>query len=127
MKEGRIAVPSVAPGGLDSERSEHFGHCEVFTLVDVKEGHIEGVTTLPNPPHMLGGCMLTVNILAQKGVNAVIVGGIGRGPLEGLRKGQTQIYFGGNATKVRDAVETLLQGKMPILSDAQVCTGEHHH
>ncbi len=127
MKQGRIAVPSVAPGGLDSERSDHFGHCEVFTIVDVKDGNIESVTTLPNPPHMQGGCMLTVNTLAQKGVEAVIVGGIGRGPLAGLRQSQIQIYFGGNAPRVRDAVETLLQGKLPLLSDDQVCAGDHHH
>ena len=34
MQNGRIAVPSIAPGGLDGERAGHFGHCELFTMVD---------------------------------------------------------------------------------------------
>jgi len=38
MKNGRIAVPSAGKGGLDGHRSEHFGHCDAFTLVDVENG-----------------------------------------------------------------------------------------
>ena len=40
MKDGRIAIPSVGTGGLDGQRSGHFGHCDVFTFVDVEEGEI---------------------------------------------------------------------------------------
>ena len=38
MKNGRIAIPSVNNGGLDGQRSGHFGHCDVFTLVDAQAG-----------------------------------------------------------------------------------------
>lgn len=38
MENGRIAVPSVENGGLEGVRSGHFGHCDVFTLVDVEGG-----------------------------------------------------------------------------------------
>ena len=32
MEKGRIAVPSEETGGLDGQRSGHFGHGDVFTL-----------------------------------------------------------------------------------------------
>ena len=46
MEKGRIAVPSMEAGGLDGKRSGHFGHCDVFTLIDVKDGAIEKVSIL---------------------------------------------------------------------------------
>ena len=36
MTNGRIAIPSDGDGGLDGKRSGHFGHCSVFTIVDVE-------------------------------------------------------------------------------------------
>lgn len=31
----KIAIPSNSPGGLEADRSDHFGHCDVFTIVDL--------------------------------------------------------------------------------------------
>jgi predicted Fe-Mo cluster-binding NifX family protein len=55
MQDGRIAIPSVEKGGLDGTRSGHFGHCDVFTLVDVEGGEIKEVTTVANQEHVQGG------------------------------------------------------------------------
>ncbi|MFO7912117.1 MAG: NifB/NifX family molybdenum-iron cluster-binding protein, partial [Desulfotignum sp.] len=71
MKNGRIAIPSNGQGGLNGTRSGHFGHCDVFTFVDVKDGQISGVTTLANQEHVQGGCMVPVNLLAEHHVNAL--------------------------------------------------------
>ena len=35
----RIAIPSVQPGGLDAEVGAHFGHCDLYTLVDVDDNN----------------------------------------------------------------------------------------
>ena len=86
MKEGRIAIPSTGTGGLDGERSGHFGHCDVFTLVDVEDGEVKQVTAIPNGEHVQGGCMVPVNLLASHNVNALIVGGIGMRPLMGFKQ-----------------------------------------
>ena len=51
MKNGRIAVPSEGKGGLGGQRSQHFGHCDVFTLVDVENGEISNVTIVDNEKH----------------------------------------------------------------------------
>ncbi len=86
MKNGRIAVPSLGQGGMDGQRAGHFGHCDVFTLIDVKDGEIDQVSTINNKEHVQGGCMVPVQLLASHNVNALIVGGIERGARrEGLR------------------------------------------
>jgi predicted Fe-Mo cluster-binding NifX family protein len=123
MKEGRIAVPSVEKGGLDGRRSGHFGHCDVFTLVDVKDGKIEQVTTIQNSSHVQGGCMVPVNLLAQHKVNALIVGGIGMRPLMGFRQAGIEVYHDDQRVDIRPVVEDLVAGKLAMISDNQVCGG----
>ena len=123
MRDGRIAVPSMAEGGLDGQRSGHFGHCDVFTLVDVKEGEIEKVTTISNSEHVQGGCMVPVNLLAENKVNALIVGGIGMRPLMGFRQVGIDVYHDAIRPEIRPVVEDLINGKLAPIEDNQVCGG----
>lgn len=123
MMNGRIAVPSVGPGGLDGERSGHFGHCDVFTLVDVKQGEISGVSTIANGAHVEGGCLVPVNLLAQNKVNALIVGGIGMRPLMGFRQAGIDVYYDATRPRVRAVVNDLIAGKLPVIGEDQVCGG----
>ena len=125
MKNGRIAIPSVNNGGLDGQRSGHFGHCDVFTLVDVEDGEIKEVSTIPNQEHVQGGCMVPVNLLGQYNVNAIIVGGIGMRPLMGFRQVGIDVYHDAVRPEIRPVVEDLIAGRLPIISDDQVCGGGH--
>jgi predicted Fe-Mo cluster-binding NifX family protein len=123
MKNGRIAVPSNGNGGLDGQRSGHFGHCDVFTLIDVENGEIKEVSTIPNGGHAQGGCMVPVNLLAGHKVNALIVGGIGMRPLMGFRQVGIDVYHDDQRPEIRPVVEDLLTGELPVISDNQVCGG----
>ena len=123
MKTGRIAVPSMGPGGLDGERSGHFGHCDVFTLVDVEVGEVKQVTTIPNQSHVQGGCMVPVNLLASHNVKALIVGGIGMRPLMGFRQVGIDVYYDATRPQIRPVVEDLVAGKLPMINEDQVCGG----
>jgi predicted Fe-Mo cluster-binding NifX family protein len=125
MKNGRIAIPSVNNGGLDGQRSGHFGHCDVFTIVDVEDGQIKEVSTIPNQEHVQGGCMVPVNFLAGHNVNALIVGGIGMRPLMGFRQVGIDVYHDAVRPEIRPVVEDLIAGRLPIISDDQVCGGGH--
>jgi predicted Fe-Mo cluster-binding NifX family protein len=125
MKNGRIAIPSVNNGGLDGQRSGHFGHCDVFTLVDVEDGEIKEVSTIANQEHVQGGCMVPVNFLAGHNVNALIVGGIGMRPLMGFRQVGIDVYHDAVRPEIRPVVEDLIAGRLPIISDDQVCGGGH--
>ena len=115
MKNGRIAIPSMEKGGLDGQRSGHFGHCDVFTLVDVEEGEIKKVTTIANQEHVQGGCMVPVNLLAEQNVTALIVGGIGMRPLMGFRQVGIDVYHDAERPEIRPVVEDLIAGNLPQL------------
>lgn len=123
MKNGRIAVPTMENGGLDGVRSGHFGHCDVFTFVDVKDGVIEQVSTIPNKSHVQGGCMVPVNLLAENKVDALIVGGIGMRPLMGFRQAGIEVYHEAEQREVKPVVESLIAGQLQQIADDQVCGG----
>ena len=123
MQNGRIAIPSNGNGGLEGTRAGHFGHCDVFTLVDVKDGDIEKVSTIANETHVQGGCMVPVNLLASNSVNALIVGGIGMRPLMGFRQVGIDVYHDDQRPEIRPVVEDLIAGKLAMIADNQVCGG----
>jgi predicted Fe-Mo cluster-binding NifX family protein len=123
MKNGRIAVPSNGTGGLDGIRAGHFGHCDVFTCIDVENGEIKEVTILQNEEHVQGGCMVPVNLLASHNVNALVVGGIGMRPLMGFKQVGIDVYHDPERAEIRPVVEDLIAGKLPEIRNDQVCGG----
>jgi len=123
MENGRIAIPSQGTGGLDGQRSGHFGHCDVFTFVDVEGGKIKNVTTVPNQEHSQGGCMVPVNLLASNKATALIVGGIGMRPLQGFNQVGIDVYHDATRAEIRPVVEDLIAGKLSLIEEHQVCGG----
>ena len=123
MTRVRIAVPSDGEGGLDGLRAGHFGHCDVFTFVDVEEGKIVDVTVLANKEHVQGGCMVPVNLLAEHKVDALIVGGIGMRPLMGFRQVGIKVYHEAETREIRPVIEQMLAGQVQLISENQVCGG----
>ncbi len=122
----RIAVPSMGQGGLDGQRAGHFGHCDVFTLVDVEGGEIKEVSVLANQAHVQGGCMVPVQLLAANNVHRLIVGGIGMRPLMGFRQVGIDVYYDGERQDIRPVVEDMIAGRLPVIGDDQVCGGATH-
>lgn len=123
IKNGRIAVPSNGLGGLDGERAGHFGHCDVFTFIDVEDGEIKEVTTLQNEEHVQGGCMVPVNLLSGHNVNVLVVGGIGMRPLMGFKQVGIDVYHDSERAEIRPVVEDLIAGKLQEIRSDQVCGG----
>ncbi len=123
MKNGRIAIPSNGDGGLEGIRSGHFGHCDVFTFIDVENGMINSVSTIRNNGHVQGGCMVPVNLLAQHKVKALIVGGIGMRPLMGFRQVGIEVYHEAERVEIKPVVEDLIAGRLQEIRNDQVCGG----
>ncbi len=123
MKNGRIAVPSNGQGGLDATRAGHFGHCDVFTFIDVEEGEIQKVSILQNQEHVQGGCMVPVNLLADNNVTALVVGGIGMRPLMGFRQVGIDVFHDAERIEIKPVVEDLIAGNLPEITNDQVCGG----
>jgi len=123
MKNGRIAIPSVGKGGLDGQRSQHFGHCDAFTLVDVKDGKISNVTVIDNQEHKEGGCLVPVQTLANQKVDALIVSGIGLRPLTAFNEVGIDVYHDAVYPDIKPVVENLITGKLPVIASDQTCGG----
>ena len=118
-----LAVPTNGAGGLEAERSAHFGRCDTFTLVDINEGSLENVRTVQNPPHVEGGCLASVNLLASHDVTAILVAGMGARPLAGFNAAGISVYFESGTADVADAITLLLAGKVEVMDDRFACGG----
>ena len=123
MKSITVAIPSSMPGGLDSSLGAHFGHCDLYTLVDVTDGQVQNVRVLPNVPHQQGGCMAPVNHLAQNGVHVLIAGGMGMRPLMGFNQVGIDVLYGGGAQTVGEAVDGFLKGSLQQFTSDFTCGG----
>ena len=54
--------------------SAHFGRCQSYTIVEIKEGQILGREEIPNPGHQPG---FLPEYLSERGVNCIMAGGMG--------------------------------------------------
>lgn len=128
----RIAIPTNNPGGMEARRSDHFGHCDVFTVVELdEEKKIKKVELIPTPEHGAGGCMVPVNVLKTAGVNVIVVGGMGARPLQGFNQVGIDVYWA-DRNSILDptaVVEHFVAGKLLAMHADQVCGGEStcHH
>ena len=89
----KLAVPTMGEGGLQAERSGHFGHCDCFTLIDIADGEIGEVSIIQNPPHEEGGCLRPVGLLSDAGANAIVAAGMGMRPLMGFENAGIDVLF----------------------------------
>jgi ATP-binding protein involved in chromosome partitioning len=125
-KEGgfgmKIVVPSMKPGGLDADVSAHFGHCEVFTLVELDGKKVKKASTIENPEEH--DCMVPVEVLLKKGVKTVLIGGIGRNPLLGMQNVGIAVYIGASG-KVKDAISDYQEGHLRLAKADDICHGCH--
>ncbi|MFT5699603.1 MAG: putative Fe-Mo cluster-binding NifX family protein [Desulforhopalus sp.] len=128
----RIAIPSNKPGGLEAGRSDHFGHCDIFTIVDLGENkEVKEVSTIANGDHEAGGCMTPVKVLQEAGAEAILVGGMGARPMQGFAGVGIDVYFADkNSMKtVGEVVTKFTEGQLPVMHSDQVCkgSGNCHH
>lgn len=119
----RVGIPSNNPGGLDAGVSAHFGHCELFTAVEIEECEIKRVWTIDNNGEH--NCMIPVRKMADAGVDAVLIGGIGRRPLMEFQNCGIQVFVGAAGT-VKEALQNYLDGRLMEASLQDVCHGGGH-
>ena len=124
MNKTLIAVPSCAPGGIDAQIGDHFGQCDLFTLVEIDDGKVTKVDALPGVSHQHGGCMVPVDLLSNRGVTILIAGGMGMRPLMGFNQVGIDVYQKGGAARVGQAIDAFLSGSLARFSPESSC-GSH--
>ena len=123
-----VAVPSEAPGGLDSAPSAHFGHCAAYTIARIEAGQITETYVFENPGHEHGGCVKPVEELAKQGVEALLAGGMGMRPLQAMQQAGIKVYHLLGQLSVGAALKAFAQGKLKPFGQDQLCKGcAGHH
>ena len=122
----RVAIPTNNPGGLEAERSDHFGHADVFTVLNFDiDKKLESVEVIANVAHEAGGCMAPVKVLQAAGVEAIVVGGMGARPMQGFTEAGIKVYFANKATvtTVEAVIEGFTKNMLPLMHSDQTCKG----
>lgn len=127
MEDILVAVPSDAPGGLIAKPSAHFGHCDAYTVARIANQAVVEVDVVYNQGHEHGACVEPVRQLAQKGVKALLAGGMGQRPLEVMRELGLDVYYTANLTTVGEVLDHYAQGKLKPFGTDQLCRGNCSH
>ena len=113
----RIAITATRPA-LDAEINPRFGRCQYFVIVDPETMQFEAVE---NSSAMGGGGVgvSTAQMIAGKGVAAVLTGNCGPNAYEALSAAGIKVITG-VAGKVQDAIEGYKSGKLQASSQPNV-------
>ena len=125
MEKILVAIPSNNPGGLDAGMGMHFGHCDIYTLVELEGGEVKSVGTMNNESHEEGGCLVPVQRLAERKVNVLLAGGMGMRPLNGFQQAGIDVYHSGLASTVGAAVQAFAAGRLQKFAADATCKGCH--
>ncbi|NLM52416.1 MAG: dinitrogenase iron-molybdenum cofactor [Firmicutes bacterium] len=100
--------------------SGHFGHCEGFTLYEVKDGKIKNKVFVKNPGHRPG---FLPNFLHDLGADVIIAGGMGAAAQELFAQNNIEVIVGAEG-ECDEIVILYLKGE--VKSTGSICR-EHQH
>jgi len=111
----------IAIANLNGNLSEHFGHCESFSVFEIENGKVLRQQNLPNPEHQPG---FLPRFLADQGIQTVICSGIGAGALERFQTLNIEVVSGASGSVVA-VLTDYLAGKLKPAT--KVCHEHQHH
>lgn len=117
----KICITSTGPG-LDSEMDPRFGRCQYFIFADPQSLELEVIEN-PNLAASGGAGIQSAQLVANRGVEAVITGQVGPNAYTTLQAGKVRIVTG-VAGKVGDLLEKYKKGE--LTSSAQGPTVQAH-
>lgn len=111
----KIAVPT-----RNDMVDEHFGHCEYFTVYEVKDGSVSSERRVDSPDGC--GCKSEIaSVLAKDGVTLMLAGNMGEGAVRILKANGIEVIRGASGT-ARAAVDAWIAGSV---KDSGVGCTEH--
>ena len=116
----KIAFPSQENIGLDSPVYAHFGSAPYFVIVDSNAGDVNIIEN-KDLHHLHGNCQ-PLRALGGISVDAVVVGGIGRGALTKLYQEGIAAYRAVEGS-VSENLALIKSEKLPRFNIDQTCQG----
>jgi predicted Fe-Mo cluster-binding NifX family protein len=101
--------------------SAHFGRCPTYTIVDIQNGRVTARQEIQNPGHQPG---FLPQYLSDKGVEAIIAGGMGP-RAQGLFATKNIQTLIGVQGPVDEVIAKFLRGELEAGQD--LCDHGHHH
>jgi len=121
-----VAVPCELSGGLDAERSLHFGRAPGFAIAVLKGGYIAKETFVTNRPHDEGGDHgFAANALLNMGVTDVVTAAIGTGMYRRLVSGGVRVWREQDAPTVSSAIDAFMAGEAAPFFEGDAHPGGH--
>ncbi len=100
--------------------SQHFGHCEGFTIYNMEGRNIVSKSFVSNPGHQPG---FLPNYLNDIGVNTVIAGGMGGGAVQIFNQKKIEIITGAEGS-TDDVIQKYLSSNLQ--HSGSICN-QHKH
>jgi predicted Fe-Mo cluster-binding NifX family protein len=119
-----ICIPIVEDRGLGSPVSEHFGSAPLFMIVDSETGTLRSIKN-QSAHHGHGTCQ-PLAALAGESLDALVVGGIGRGAIHRLNAASILVYLSDQPT-VEAALLAFRQGTLHQATAETGCRHRHGH
>lgn len=116
----KIAFPTQQNFGLQSPLFNHFGSAVFFIVADTESDSFETVTN-PDRDHVHGQCQ-PLKALNGKPVDAIVVGGIGKGALQKLLAENIKVYRGVEGS-VLENLDRIKSGRLIDFSMDFTCSG----
>ena len=111
MVKRRIAVATEGKDGLEDTVSNVFGRARTFTIIDVEDEKITGVSVLENPAlsYRHGTGPIAIKMLVDGGVEVVLANELGVGASEILKQHNIIYIQAKPGTNVREAIKKTLR------------------
>ncbi len=119
----KVCFPIVQNEGIDSTVYGHFGSAPAFIIVDSETRQHE-VLSNSDKEHVHGACN-PAQAVAGHAIDAIVVGGIGRGALMSLNNAGFKVYRA-EFLSVTENLDSLVRGDLREFEAGHVCGGHSH-
>jgi predicted Fe-Mo cluster-binding NifX family protein len=117
----RLAI-CASDEGINAEVDQRFGRCKYFVIVDSDTGEIIEVVPNENAVAFGGAGPRSAQLLAEKSVDAVLLGNVGPNAANALEAAKIMVFSGIEGT-VGSTLEKFKSGSLVQISEA---TGPSH-
>lgn len=118
----KVAFPSEENKGLDSLVHGHFGSAKGFFIVNLDTNAFEYIDN-SDRDHEHGKCQ-PLAAVGNQSIDAVVVGGIGKGAVHGLNNAGIKVFRAVEGT-IQENMELLKKGTLPEMTAQDACKGHH--